>query len=179
MLLAHVKKNTDPIVSRFDLDDVEVVGKSMGIDATYVRTRFFIESYRFSKDSSVEDLLTTSIAYLDKQLFLNEMIHIICQRLHCTITSLKKTKNYRGVISLFDANTCRWIEEEAVKEPSMLKDQAPLSLIATQALVVRCRSMSKSISDEIIEDKILAISAMSGDLLKAVQSKEKQGIKEL
>lgn len=179
MLIAHIKKNIDPIVSRFDLDDIEVVGKSMGIDATYVRTRFFIESYRISKDSKVEDLLTTSIPYLDKRLFLLEITHILCCRLHSTLTTLKKSKNFRSVISLFDANTCRWIEEEAMKEPAMLKDEAPVSLIATQALILRCRSMSESISDKTIENRIVAISAICDDLLKAVQSQEQRMMKVL
>lgn len=174
LLVEHVKKISAPIVDRFELDDIETVGKAMGIDARYVRTRFFIESYRASKDSSVDDLLASNAAYLDRPLFLDEAIQILCERLDSTITSLKKTKNYRGVVSILDASTTRWVKEQAAKGSSAQKQQAPVSLIATHSFVLRCQSMARNVSDETVNQKIMALSNMSATLLKAVQTQGQQ-----
>jgi hypothetical protein len=148
----------------------------MGIDARYVRTRFFVETLRLGKDSSIDDLLASSISHLDKRLFVDETIRIVCQRLDSTISSLKKTKSYRGVVSVIDANISRWIKEEAAKGPSRQNNQAPVSLIATHTLVLRCQSVSKSVLDEELDKKIDAICTVSVTLLKAVQSQEQQAI---
>lgn len=176
LLVDHAKKIATPIVDRFDLDGLEVVGKSMGIDARYVRTRFFVETLRLGKDSSIDDLLASSISHLDKRLFVDETIRIVCQRLDSTISSLKKTKSYRGVVSVIDANISRWIKEEAAKGPSRQNNHAPVSLIATHTLVLRCQSVSKSVLDEELDKKIDAICTVSVTLLKAVQSQEQQAI---
>ena len=176
LLIEHTKKLVGPIVDRIELADIELVGKSIGIDAKYVRTRFFVEAYRYGKDSSIDDLLASNIAYLDKQLFLDEIVHIICERLDSTISSLKKSKSYRGVVSVLDANTIRWVREETSHEASAQNNQAPVSLIATQSLVTRIQSMSQSVSDEILERKISDLSVMSAALLKAVQSQEQRAI---
>lgn len=174
LLVEHVRKISTPIVDRFELDDIETVGKAIGIDTKYVRTRFFIESYRASKDSSVDDLLASNAAYLDRQLFLNEIVQILCERLDSTITSLKKTKNYRSVLSILDASTTRWIKEQAAKGSSAPKQQAPVSLIATHSLVIRCQSMARSVSDETLYQNIMALNNMSATLLKAVQTQGQQ-----
>jgi hypothetical protein len=176
LLVEHAKKIATPIVDRFDLDGLEVVGKSMGIDARYVRTRFFVETLRLGKDSSIDDLLASNISHLDKRLFVDETIRIVCQRLDSTISSLKKTKSYRGVVSVIDANISRWIKEEAAKGPSRQNNLAPVSLIATHTLVLRCQSVSKSVLDEALDKKIDAICTVSVTLLKAVQSQEQQAI---
>lgn len=175
LLLEHIKK-IGPIVDRFELDSIEIVGKSMGIDEKYVRTRFFIESYRHGKDSSIDDLLASNSAYLDKQLFLNAIVHIICERLDSTVSSLKKSKSYRGVVSILDANTIRWVKEEAAKGSSAHINRAPVSLIATNLLVMRIKSMSTNISDETLQRKISDLSVMGGVLLKAVQSQEERAM---
>lgn len=174
LLVEHAKKTVSPVVDRFDLYDIEVVGKSMGIDTKYVRTRYFLEMIRFGMDASIDDLLASNIAYLDKRLFLDEIVQIICERLYCTISSLKKTKSYRGVVSVLDADASRWIREEARKGPSSQNNRGPISLISTNNLVLRIQSMSKSVEDDILDKKISAISTMIGTLLKAVQAREHQ-----
>lgn len=174
LLVKHARKTVSPIVDRFDLYEIEVVGKSMGIDIKYVRTRYFLEMIRFGMDASIDDLMASNMAYLEKNIFLDEIVHIMCERLDYTITSLKKTKRYRGVVGILDADASRWIREEARKGSSLQDDRASVSLIATHSLVLRIQSMSKGVTDETLERKISAISTISATLLKAVQAQEHQ-----
>ena len=172
LLTEHAKKINPSVKDGCDLDDIEIVGRSMGIDAKYVRTRFFIEAYRFSKDSCVDDLLASNIAFLDKELFVRELVEIVCIRLNSVITTLKRTKSYRGLVGILDANAVRWVKEVASSGPSIQSDQVPVSLITTHSLVLRIQNMNENTSDETLEKNISTISVMSDTLLKAVQSQE-------
>jgi hypothetical protein len=74
-MLVNAAKNIGETVDEFELGNIEMVGRSIGIDARLVRTRFFIEVYRYGKDESIDDLLVANVAYLDKQLFVDEIVH--------------------------------------------------------------------------------------------------------
>lgn len=174
LLVEHAKNTRAAIVDSFDLNSIETVATTMGINVKYVRTKYFLEMFRFAKDACVDALLASNISQLDKHMFLSEIVHIVCQRLDTTIASLKKSKSYRGVVSVLDADTSRWVREEAARGSSSRNDTAPVSLIATNSLVLRIQSMSKSVGDESLDKKIAAISMMSGTLLKAVQAQEQQ-----
>jgi hypothetical protein len=175
-MLANAAKNTGETVDGFELGNIEMVGRSIGIDARYVRTRFFIEGYRYGKDVSIDDLLVANVAYLDKQLFVDEIVHIVCERLDSTLASLKKTKSYRGVVSVLDAGTIRWVKEVATRHPPMQDNLSPVSLIATHSLVLKIESISKTIPDKIIGREILDLSNLSATLLKAVSKEQSRAI---
>ena len=170
----HAKKSTIPIVDHFDMKDIEWVGKAWGMDFKYVRTRYFVEMIRLGKDATIDDLLGSSTSSLDKSLFVEEVVQIICVRLESTVSSLKRTKSYRGVVSLLDADTSRWVSDMAAKcSPSPNSSHAPASLIITHSLVLRTQSMCDSIADDSKYTKnVEALCLMSGTLLKAVQSQE-------
>jgi hypothetical protein len=172
-LLVNAAKKIGQIIDGFELGNIEMVGRSIGIDARYCRTRFFIEAYRFGKDVSIDDVMTTNVAYLDKQLFVDEIVRIVCQRLDSTITSLKKSKSYRGVVGVLDADTIRWVKEMTTQQPSIQDNLSPVSLIATHSLVQKIESISKTIPDKMLERQISDLSNMSTTLLKAVSQEQR------
>jgi hypothetical protein len=172
-ILDHAEKSTTPVLDNFScINSVELFGKSLGLDAPYVRTRYLIEMIRLGKDTSINDLLGTVLSSLDRSLFAEKVIKILCGRLQATITSLKQTKRYRGIHSLLDADASRWLREEAATSSNYVTT----SLITTHSLVLRLQSMSL---DESTCEKIEALSLMSGTLLKAVQAHEEDAIMNL
>ncbi len=172
-ILDHAAKSSTPVLDNFScINSVELFGKSLGLDAKYVRTRYLIEIIRLGKDASINDLLGAVVSSLEKSLFAEKVIKILCGRLHATVLSLKQTKRYRGIHSLLDADASRWLREEAATSSTF----APTSLITTHSLVMRLQSMSL---DESSCEKIEALSLMSGALLKAVQAQEQDNVMNL
>mmetsp|Transcript_22582 Transcript_22582/g.48884 ORF Transcript_22582/g.48884 Transcript_22582/m.48884 type:complete len:1696 (-) Transcript_22582:1217-6304(-) len=173
-ILDHAATSSSPVIDNFScIEDVELFGKSLGLDAKYARTQYLIEMIRLGKDASIDDLLGSSISSLDKVLFTEKVVQIICGRLHATILSLKQTKSYRGILSLLDADASRWVREEALRGfPSEKNNYAIASLITTHSLVMRVQSMS----DDSMSEKIEALCLMSGTLLKAVQAHEQDAV---
>jgi len=174
-ILVQATKASNSIIDRFDFEDIEWVAKAWGLDSKYVHTRYFVEMIRLGKDSSIDDLLGSCINSLDKELFVNEVREILCVRLDATIASLKKSRNYRIVVSLLDADTSRYVHDIAAKfTPSKSENYAPVSLFTTHSLVMRTQSMCEDIDDEVKRKDIDALCLMSGTLLKAVQAQEQQ-----
>ena len=135
---------------------------------------------RLGKDASINDLLGSNISSLDKELFAQRTIIIICWRLHATIMSLKQTKNYRGVLSLLDAEKSRWVKEVATQSSSTQQNKyATTSLIATHSLIMRVQGMADTLNDALVSDEVNALCLMSGRLLKAVQAHEAQSVMSL
>lgn len=156
--------------------DVELFGKTLGVDARYVRTSYLIEMIRLGKDASVDGMLGSSISLLDKGLFVEKLLPIICGRLHTTISLLKQTKSYRGILSLLDADASRWVREEASQcSPLESNNYGITSLITTHTLVMRAQSMA----DDSSSGRIDALYTMSGTLLKAVQAHEQDAVMNL
>jgi hypothetical protein len=175
-IIENAKASVGPIVDKFDLKDIELVGKAWGVGNKYVRTRYFIEMIRLGKDSSIGDLISSSSAFLDKSLFVEEVVQIVSLRIDATITSLKRTKNYRSVVSLLDADTCRWVREEAALTSNPQTNRTPVSLITTHALVLRVQSICQDTGDGNMQRRVDQLSQMSGTLLKAVQEQEHQQV---
>ena len=178
-ILDHAEKTAVPIVDNFSrIRDVELFGKALGLDVKYVRTRYLLGMIRLGKDASINDLLGASISSssLDKVIFAEAAIQIICARLNATITMLKQTKKYRGVLSLLDADTSRWAKAEAAKcSPAHQNNHAKASLINTHSLVIRAQNLSGDVDDS-LRARIDALSVMSGTLLKAVQAQERESV---
>ena len=172
-ILAHAEKTTIPVLDNLShIHSVELFGKSLGLDAQYVKTRYLIEMIRLGKDTSINDLLGAVISSLDRSLFAEKIINILCGRLQATVTSLKQTKRYRGIHSLLDADASRWLKEEAATSSNFVTT----SLITTHSLIMRLQSMPL---DKSTCEKIEALSSMSGTLLKAVQAHEEDAIMNL
>ena len=180
-ICARAEKSSSPVVDSFlCIHDIELFGKSLGLDAKYVRTQYLLEMIRLGKDASINDLLGSNISSLDKELFAQRTIIIICWRLHATIMSLKQTKNYRGVLSLLDAEKSRWVKEVATQSSSTQQNKyATTSLIATHSLIMRVQGMADTLNDALVSDKVNALYLMSGRLLKAVQAHEAQSVMSL
>ena len=132
---------------------------------------------KLGKDASINDLLGSNISSLDKEVFVEKTVEIVTVRLHATIQKLKQTQNYRGVLSLLDADASRWIREMVAQTPQ--DEYATASLIATHSLIMRVQGMSDSLKDDDITQKIDALCMMSGTLLKAVQSHEQESVMSL
>jgi len=174
-ILNHAANSQRPVIDNFScLNSVELFGKSLGLDSEYVRTRFLIDMIRLGKDSSIHDLLGSSISSLDMKYFSEAVVQIICVRLHSTILSLKQTKKYRGILSLLDADATRWLREEATRFSS--SQFATASLITTNSLAMRVQRMFGSTSDESLTKKIGTLCSISETLLKAVQAQERESV---
>ena len=174
-ILNHAANSQRPVIDNFScLNSVELFGKSLGLDSEYVRTRFLIDMIRLGKDSSIHDLLGSSISSLDMKYFSAAVVQIICVRLHSTILSLKQTKKYRGILSLLDADATRWLREEATRFSS--SQFATASLITTNSLAMRVQRMFGSTSDESLTKKIGTLCSISETLLKAVQAQERESV---
>ena len=174
-------KSSSPVVDSFScIHDIELFGKTLGLDAKYVRTQYLLEMFRLGKDASINDLLGSSISSLDKELFVQTTIAIICWRLYATIMSLKQTKNYRGVLSLLDAEKSQWVKEVATQSSSTQQNKyATTSLIATHSLIMRVQGVADTLNDALMSDKVNALCLMSGTLLKAVQAHEQESVMSL
>jgi len=168
-IISRAENQSDPIVNSFaGIKDVELFGKALQLDVKYVRTQYLIEMIRLGKDSSINDLLGASSPSLDKVLFVQKVVQIICSRLNATIAS----KNYRGTLSLLDADACHWVQEEATK---CMFCYVPALLVTTHSTVTRIQSMSDSLEGS-LSKKIDALCIMSGTLLKAVQAQEQESM---
>ena len=176
-ILDQAKSSKSPVVDNFSsCRSCELFGKSLGVDVKYVRTRYLIEMIRLGKDPSIDALLGASISSLDGAFFAEKIVEIVCTRHHATILSLKRTKNYRGILSLLDADASRWVKGEAAKyNPSQKNSFASTSLITTHSLVTRVQNMSESLDDSISE-KVDALCLMSSTLLNAVQAQEQEAV---
>lgn len=163
-----------PVIDNFDcVKDVELVGRAFGLNPKYAKTRYLIEIIRVGRDASINDLLGSSSGALMKPLFIKEVIQILCTRLHGTISSLKRTKHYRGVVSRLDADSCNWVKEQA--ELGRTHDDeynTPVSLITTHSLILRVRNMVENNTDS--KQSINALSLISETLLKAVREQEQE-----
>jgi len=171
-------ESSSPVIDSFSvIQDVELFGKSLGISNSYVRTQYLLQMIKLGKDASINDLLGSSISSLDKEVFVEKIVEIVTVRLHATIQKLKQTQNYRGVLSLLDADASRWIREVVAQTPQ--DEYATASLIATHSLIMRVQGMSDSLKDDDMNQKIDALCMMSGTLLKAVQSHEQESVMSL
>ena len=171
----HAEQSSSPVVDSFScIHDVELFGKCLGVGTQYCRTQFLLQMVRLGKDASVNDLLGSSISSLDKDLFAEKTVQILCDRLHATILSLKQTRNYRSVLSVLDADASRWVREVSTQSSgNPLKQNATTSLITTHSLIMRIQGISETLDDD-LTDKINALCLMSGTLLKAVQTHEQE-----
>eukprot|EP00985_Skeletonema_marinoi_P014265 scaffold7206_cov143-Skeletonema_marinoi.AAC.7 len=168
------KSSSNPIIDNFDcIKDVELVGKAFGLDPRYTRTRYLIEIIRLGKDASINDLLGGSSAALMKPLFIEELVEILCVRLHDIISSLKRTKQYRGVVSRLDAEASTWVKEQAERITSQDDEYTPVSLIITHSLILRLRSMAEN---DALSEQINSLCLISETLLKAVREQEQQRV---
>ncbi|KAL7473567.1 hypothetical protein ACHAXS_014010 [Conticribra weissflogii] len=174
-ILEQATSTSNFIIDRFDFHDIEWVAKAWGFDSKYVHTRYMVEMIRLGKDSCVDNLMGSCIHSLDKELFVDEIRGVLCVRLDAIIASLKKSRNYRGVVSLLDADTSRYVRDIAAKfTPSKRENHAPVSLVTTHSLMMRTQSMCEDIDDVGKRKDIDALCVMSGTLLKAVQAQEQQ-----
>jgi hypothetical protein len=166
--------SSNPVIDNFDcVRDVELVGKAFGLDSKYARTRYLIEIIRLGRDTSINDLLGASSASLMKPLFIEEVVRILCARLHGIISSLKRTKQYRGVVSRLDADASNWVKEQAEYFTSQDDEHAPVSLITTHSLILRVRSMA---ANDTNWEQMNSLSLISETLLKAVREQEQQRV---
>ena len=155
---------------------------TLGLDVAYVRTRYLIEMIRLGKDASINDLLGGGIiasSSFNKSFFAEEVIHILCERFHATIHSLKQMKRYRGIHSLLDADACQWLRDEVSASEvatTMMTSKnnviATSSLITTHSLIMRLQSMLPL--EESLQNKIDTLCLMSGTLLKVVLTQDEQ-----
>ena len=172
----HAEKTTDLVDSFSRIKGIELFGRALGVDAKYVRTQYLVEMIRLGRDTSINDLLGGTSTLLDQSLFAESVVQIICGRLNATIASLNKTKQYRSILSLLDADASRWVKEEAGKSPtSQQVNYASASLITTYSMVMRLQSMTEKL-DGLLSEKVNALSLMSGTLLKAVQAEEQDAV---
>ena len=183
-IIDHAAKSSSPILDNFScIHSIELFGRSLGLDVAYVRTRYLIEMIRLGKDASINDLLGGGVivsSLFDKSFFAEEVIHILCKRLHATIHSLKQMKRYRGIHSLLDADACQWLRNEVsaseVATKTMMSSKnnviATSSLITTHSLIMRLQSMLPL--EESLRNKIDTLFLMSGTLLKVVQTQDEQ-----
>lgn len=172
--------SSNPVIDNFDcVRDVELVGRAFLLDPKYTKTRYLIEMIRQGRDASINDLLGSSSGALIKPLFIEEVIQILCARLHGTISSLRRTKHYRSVVSRLDADTCNWVKEQA--ERITMKDDVytPVSLITTHSLILRVRSTAENKFDSEQSQSINSLSRISETLLKAVREQEQERVMDL
>lgn len=168
------KSSSNPVIDNFDcIKDVDLVGKAFGLDPKYTKTRYLIEIIRLGRDASINDLLGGSSAILMKSFFIEELVKILCARLNNIISSLKRTKQYRGVISRLDAEASNWVKEQAERITSQNDDYTPASLITTHSLIVRLQSMTEN---DTFSDQINSLCLISEMLLKAVREQEQQRV---
>ncbi len=168
------KSSSNPVIDNFDcIKDVDLVGTAFGLDPKYTKTRYLIEIIRLGRDASINDLLSGSSAILMKSFFIEELVKILCARLNNIISSLKRTKQYRGVISRLDAEASNWVKEQAERITSENDDYTPVSLITTHSLIVRLQSMAE---DDTFSDQIKSLCLISEMLLKAVREQEQQRV---
>merc|ERR1719356_400433 len=90
------------------------------------------------KDASVTDLLVSSS--LDKDLFCEEVILILCIRINATIKTLRRTKTYRHILACLNADVCRWVHDEA-SHCTAFGNCVQTSLVATHSLSLKLQSM--------------------------------------
>ncbi len=174
-IVDRAKKSSNPVIDNFDcIKDVTLVGKAFGLDPKYTRARYLIEIIRLGKDASINDLLGGSSAALMKPLFIEELVQILCARLNGIISSLKRTKQYRGVLSRLDAEASNWVKEQAERFASQNDDYTPVSLITAHSLILRLRGMAET--DMIYSDQINSLCLISEMLLKAVREQEQQRV---
>lgn len=166
--------SSNPVIDNYDrVKDVELVGQAFGLDPKYIKTRYLIEIIRLGRDASINDLLGASSAALMKPLFIEELVQILCSRLHGIISSLKRTKQYRGVVSRLDAEASNWVKEQAERIAYQDDEYTPASLITTHSLILRVRSMAEH---DTKSEQINSLSLISETLLKAVREQEQQRV---
>merc|ERR1739844_522175 len=116
----------------------------------------------------VEDLTNSIQRIIDMNLFITGGITLSCCRLNAAVSGLKKTKKYRSVLAMLDADTCQWVQEEADKAISENLDFVIegeggklLSLEMTHGLILQMMRMTVMNQSQTHE-----LSIMSGTLLK-------------
>jgi hypothetical protein len=187
---AREAKGTE--INRVDLEDVESLGKAWGFSASKIRCDFILAVYRCGKDYMVGDLalsdLSATSTEADRTSFVEECTTIAAFRINSALTMLKKVKQFRGIMSMLDADTCRWVKEQAEVEWSKVQSAAGggggsfnantsmPSLSATHELVLRMLRMASSLSrndgSQMLSEQAHSLSVLSGTLLKAVQDED-------
>lgn len=172
-------------IDHFELEEIENLGLAWGVERTRLRAQFLLHMYDVGKDHMVFDFLANlSSLQLDFPLFVEGGLEIACARLHSIIVELKKTKMFRSIVGMLDADTCKWVKKEAeeaadhlimstVHDDSDGEDEwqmPPLS--STHALVLKLLRMSSSIGDAESTEKAHSLSILSGTLLNAVKENE-------
>ena len=161
-------------VQQSDLQELILLGEYWQMERSQIITQFILCAYEVGKDSMVDNLLNTLILQhcLDVSMFLRGSIEISCIRLNATIVTVKKMKQYRGILGMLEADTCQWVKEladTAIKDrPAMkafMKNNGTPSLDGTHMLVLKILRMDTGTK----RSEAHALSVLSGTLLRAMQ----------
>jgi len=163
-----------PLFDRFDLHEIENLGKAWGFTESRIRSEFILAIYLYGKDAMATDLLTDLSSSDEVEHFVSEALCIASIRIHATLKILKQVKQFRPILSMLDAETCRWVKDQT--DYGLVKFQAygfnadsfP-SLSATHELVLKLLRMSSGAKDKTLVEKTHALSLLTATLLKAIQ----------
>jgi len=157
------------IVNYDDLDDIITLARAWGMDKGNILTEFLLIMYEQGKDDCIQHLVT-STRLIEIERFQDGAMSIACVRLDAALTTLKRAKKYRNILSLLDADTCEWVKEQAEVNrkgrPGSIAthrgDGKLISLENTQDLILRIKRMSSTRRID-----ATALSTMCDILLKA------------
>jgi hypothetical protein len=184
--IAFVKKSVykkarefnGPLLNRFDLEEIENLGKAWGFTETKIRSEFLLSLYLFGKDAAVIDFPTEFSSKEEAEYFVFEGLSIVCIRIHATLKIITQVKQFRPILSILDAETCRWVRDQT--ENGLLRykslgwdgaDSFP-SLSATHELVLKLVQLSLNTGDKLLIEKSHALSLLNTTLLKAIQDEQ-------
>jgi hypothetical protein len=167
-----------PLLNRYDLDEIENLGKAWGFSETRIRSEFILALYLFGKDATVVDFPTDFSNLEEAVYFVFEGLCIVCIRIHATLKIITQVKQFRPILSMLDAETCRWVKDQT--ENGLLRHEAlgwdssdsfP-SLSATHELIFKLLHISSTTGDKSLMEKSQALTLLSATLLKAIQDEQ-------
>jgi len=163
-----------PVVDRFDVNEIESLGKAWGFGESKIRSDFILAMYLYGKDAMIGDMVTELASSQEIQNFVREGLCIASIRIHATLKILRQVKQFRPILSMLDAETCRWVKEQS--DNGLVRRRADgwdgnsfPSLSATHELILKLLRMSSGTGDKSLIEKSHALSVLSGTLLKAIQ----------
>lgn len=136
-------------VSYADLDDIVTLGRAWGMDKSQILTEYLLVMYEVGKDDMIQHLIT-STRLIEVERFQDGAMSIACVRLQAALTALKKSKQYRSVLAMLDADTCEWVKEQAeisvAENPNNIythdSSNCLIPLLNTKELILRIKRMS-------------------------------------
>ena len=178
LLYKKAMRATQPILHSLEFHNISIIGLEFSLDQSYILSSFCLIMYNLGKDAFIDELITSNPSMFDMALLVNGTTSIVCERIHVTLSTMKKVRKFRGIIGMVDADLSSWIKEEADKlnqgfwkvmkqRKSDTNESTLPSLSDTHALVHKLLWLAERCNHPSYKN-ILLLSKFTGQLLQAV-----------